>query len=567
MDSKNTLWVGVGDRKGVGKKINKGFQKIDLKDNVTPTTMAEDLQGNLWIGTESKGIFVYHDSVIRQYSVENGLLSNVISVLVIDNQGNVYAGSNKGLDIINPRNAYVYSYTKRTGFTGIDTKNNAALKDDNGNIWIGTQNGAFLCNTAFFKPAPAEPPIRITEFSVNRISRVMQPNLKLRSNENDIEFRFISINLFNPEAVRYRVLLKGLQDEWRDVMGDENSVLYNKLPPGRYTFSVIAKNSEGKWNSLPAQYKFRILAPPYKRAWFLTMLALMIVSGIVVFIKIRERNLKLEKKVLEDRVKERTLALSVANDQLAMKNKDILDSITYAKRIQLSILPPDIPSDNVFILFKPKDIVSGDFYWLTSAGGKEFLAAVDCTGHGVPGAFMSFIGHTSLNKIVIEQGIYEPAKILNKLNEEVAHTLHQKGEDIVNDGMDIALVAYDTATSTLEYAGAFNPLVLIRKGEIIETKANRFAIGRSTGKENEFTNHSIRIEKGDAIYVFSDGYGDQFGGPDNKKFKTGNLKELFVSFQQKSMDEQRLILDNTIETWRGDNDQIDDILVMGKKFS
>ncbi|MBN1413616.1 MAG: SpoIIE family protein phosphatase [Bacteroidales bacterium] len=564
-DSKNNLWVGAKD-KGIGKISAEGISLINLKaDNITPTSVTEDKHGNIWIGTRSKGIYVYHDSIIRQYSVENGLLSNIINVLVIDNKNNVYVGTNMGLNVINSSRNQVFSYTKKNGFTGIETKDNAGLMDINGNIWIGTANGAFLCNTSLGEPVLSEPIIQLTDFSVNRVSRAMQPNLRLRSNENDIIFHFISISLSNPDAVRYRVLLKGLDDEWQD-NEDKNTAIYNKLPPGRYTFNVIAKNNEGIWNSIPAQYSFRIMAPPYKRAWFLTMVSLIILSGIIIFIKIRERNLIHEKRVLESRVKERTLALSVANDELAMKNKDILDSIMYAKRIQLSILPPDIPFDNVFILFKPKDIVSGDFYWLTSAGSKEFLAAVDCTGHGVPGAFMSFIGYTSLNKIVIEQGIYRPSTILNRLNEEVAHTLHQKGEDIVNDGMDIALVAYDPATNQLEYSGAFNPLILIRRGEILETKADRFAIGRATGKEKQFTNHTIMLEKNDAIYMFSDGYADQFGGPEGKKFKTAKLKELFISMQEKTMDEQRKILDTTIENWRSGHEQIDDILVMGRKF-
>jgi ligand-binding sensor domain-containing protein/serine phosphatase RsbU (regulator of sigma subunit) len=561
-DSKNTLWMGARG-KGMAKITKDGARIIS---QITPTSITEDQQGNIWIGTESKGIFVFQDSIIKQYSIDDGMLSNTINILVVDNKNNIYAGSNKGLNIINLQNNQVFSYTKKNGFTGIETKSNAGFRDRDGNIWIGTVNGAFLCNTSLFKPSFSEPLIQISDFSVNRVNRDMQPNLRLRSNENDIIFRFISVSLSNPDAVRYRVSLKGFDEEWRDIVGDDNSVVYNKLPPGRYTFSVIAKNNESVWNTKPAQYSFIILAPLYKRAWFLTMMGLLILAGIIAYIKTRERNLVREKRVLETRVKERTIALSEANMELAMKNKDILDSITYAKRIQLSILPPDIPFDNVFILFKPKDIVSGDFYWITSAGGKEFLAAVDCTGHGVPGAFMSFIGYTSLNKIVIEQGIYQPATILNRLNEEVAHTLHQKGEDIVNDGMDIALIAYDPATNQLDYAGAFNPLVLIRKGEILETKADRFAIGRATGKDKQFTNHTVQLEKNDAVYLYSDGYGDQFGGPEGKKFKTSNLKELFVSIQDKSMDKQREVLDSTIEKWRQGHEQIDDILVMGRKF-
>jgi ligand-binding sensor domain-containing protein/serine phosphatase RsbU (regulator of sigma subunit) len=563
-DSKNTLWVGAKG-KGLAKITKEGTCIISLKGDISPSTITEDLQGNIWVGTDSKGIYVVRDSIIKQYSLNDGLLSNLINVLVVDNKNNVYVGSNKGLNIINTENNQLFSYTKKNGFTGIETKNNAGFRDRDGNIWIGTANGAILCNTSLFRPSFSEPLIEITNFSINRIDHDMLPNLRLRSFENDIIFKYISICLSNPDAVRYRVLLKGYDDEWRDV-GKDNQSIYNKLPAGRYTFNVIAKNNEGVWNSIPAQYSFRILAPPYKRGWFLITIGLLILSAIAAFIKIRERNLVREKRVLESHVKERTLALSVANEELAMKNKDILDSITYAKRIQLSILPPEIPFDDVFILFKPKDIVSGDFYWVTSAGGKEFLAAVDCTGHGVPGAFMSFIGYTSLNKIVIEQGIYQPSSILNRLNEEVAHTLHQKGEDIVNDGMDISLVAYDPAARQLEYAGAFNPLVLIRKGEILETKADRFAIGRATGTEKKFTNHTISLEKNDTIYMYSDGYGDQFGGPEGKKFKTSNLKELFVSIQDKNMEQQREVLDITLEKWRRGHEQIDDILVMGRKF-
>jgi serine phosphatase RsbU (regulator of sigma subunit) len=179
---------------------------------------------------------------------------------------------------------------------------------------------------------------------------------------------------------------------------------------------------------------------------------------------------------------------------------------------------------------------------------------------------MSFIGFTSLNKIIIEQGIYKPSDILERLNEEVATTLHQKGEDIVNDGMDIALVSYDPARTMLEYAGAFNPLILVRKGTLLEAKADRFAIGRTTGKEKSFTNHEISLEKDDTLYIFSDGYADQFGGPESKKFKTSALKELLMRIGHLEIDEQKDVLERAFEDWKVNQEQIDDVLVIGRKF-
>ncbi|MFW5645618.1 MAG: PP2C family protein-serine/threonine phosphatase, partial [Bacteroidota bacterium] len=261
--------------------------------------------------------------------------------------------------------------------------------------------------------------------------------------------------------------------------------------------------------------------------------------------------------------------VTAQKEQLAKKNKDITDSIRYAKRIQVAILPQEIPFENTFILFRPKDIVSGDFYWLEEIGNREYMAAVDCTGHGVPGAFMSIIGSNFLNKIVKEQHIYQPAKILNYLNKEVIANLKSSNEDTtVYDGMDIALVCYDKETNVLEYAGGYNPMILIRSGELQEIKADRFAIGRSLLSTNDrkFTNHKIEMRKGDVIYIYTDGYADQFGGEEGTKFKTKPMKELLIAINEKSMEEQRNILHNTIDVWRGDIEQVDDILIIVRRF-
>jgi ligand-binding sensor domain-containing protein/serine phosphatase RsbU (regulator of sigma subunit) len=563
-DPKGDLWIGSRS-KGLTRLHQGKFTIIENTGNITPTCFAIDQEEKIWVGTESKGVLILEKDTVRHYSTADGLLANLVNLLVCDRENNIYVGTNRGLNKIDQQRNIILTYTRRVGFVGIETKNNACCIDREGNLWFGTANGAIRCNTGLMEEEIHEPAVQINEMRVKGVKIERTAGLKLASNENDITFRYISISLTNPEGISYQVMLDGLHDTWQD-QKNENTIVFYKLQPGRYTFRVRARNDNGVWTSVPADYSFRILAPFYQRGYFIISIIVMALISLATFIRIRERNLVEEKRILEEKVKERTLALSNANDQLSMKNKDIMDSITYAKRIQLAILPSEIPFNNTFIMFKPKDIVSGDFYWMNSAGGKEFLIAVDCTGHGVPGAFMSFIGYTSLNKIIIEQGIYKPSNILNRLNEEVATTLHQKGEDIVNDGMDIALVCYTPGTGKLEYSGAFNPFILLRNDEIIEIKADRFAIGRSTGKEKEFTNHELQLENGDTVYLYSDGYADQFGGPEGKKFKTSGLKDLLIRINSYSIEKQGEILERTFEEWKAGQEQIDDVLIVGRRF-
>jgi serine phosphatase RsbU (regulator of sigma subunit) len=245
------------------------------------------------------------------------------------------------------------------------------------------------------------------------------------------------------------------------------------------------------------------------------------------------------------------------------KNKEIMDSITYAKRIQSAILPPsklvkEYLQDS-FIIYKPKDIVAGDFYWMEHKNGKVLFAAADCTGHGVPGAMVSVVCNNGLNRSVREYNLSDPGKILDKTSEIVIQEF-EKSEDEVKDGMDIALCSLEG--NKLEYAGAHNPLWIIRNGEIIETKANKQPIGKFDNQE-PYTTHSFDLEQGDTIYIFSDGYVDQFGGEKGKKFKAKAFRELLLSIQEKAMEEQSTIIDNAFEAWKGNLEQIDDVCVIG----
>ena len=301
-----------------------------------------------------------------------------------------------------------------------------------------------------------------------------------------------------------------------------------------------------------------------KRRWirnaFILMLLLAVASVVILNKQNQERrktNFILEKK----------------NQRISEQNKDITDSINYAQRIQQALLPsPEtlhslVPDYLVF--FQPRDVVSGDFYWASAQSGYSIFAAVDCTGHGVPGAFMSMIGNSLLNQLVNEQGMVHPDEILFRLREEVIKALKQTGADGESrDGMDISIISIKQNESDcyLEYAGANNPLIHIRQGKLLEIKGDKQPIGIYAGAPQPFRMHKLELQKGDSIYLYTDGFADQFGGFQNKKYKYAQLKELLITIAELPMAAQKEKLKVNFEAWKGDNEQVDDVLVMGFKI-
>ena len=253
------------------------------------------------------------------------------------------------------------------------------------------------------------------------------------------------------------------------------------------------------------------------------------------------------------------------------KQKEILDSIHYAKRIQQAMLTSESYFDehlnaDYFIYYQPKDIVSGDFYWAVAHHNKFYIATADCTGHGVPGAFMSLLNISFLNENVIERNLQNPAQILNEQRKEIIKALNPKGNENSKDGMDCVLCAIDTKNNILEFAAANNPVWLIRSHELIEYKADKMPVGKYEDNAKDFKSQSIVLQKGDLIYTFTDGYADQFGGPKGKKFKYKQLENLLLVNHHLPMDQQRELLSKTINDWKGSNEQVDDILVIGVRI-
>ena len=307
-----------------------------------------------------------------------------------------------------------------------------------------------------------------------------------------------------------------------------------------------------------------------------------LIASIIIFNRLRVT--KEQKHIIEEtneelnQTNEEILAISdkleTQNTQLNYKNAEILSSITYAKRIQEAILPSEEKINSMFkesfVLYRPKDIVSGDFYWFEQLNNKVFWAAVDCTGHGVPGAFMSILGYNGLKKILLERKVTTPSEILEQLTEHITDSIRetQKGEQ-VKDGMDIALCSLDLDSMELEYCGAYNPLYILRNGEIQITKGTKRPVGIFMRRSiPDFVNHKIQLQKNDVVYIFTDGYADQFGGPDlaagGKKFSYHRMRELLIQSSHE-FDTQRDVLDKEYVKWKGSQQQIDDVCVIGIK--
>ena len=624
------LYVGTKHR---GLFILKG-NKVEniLNDTINGleiSSICEDYEGGIWLGSLHNGIFKINGNKSRWITENDGLKSNVIYILQPDKNGNIWIGSNLGLDRFNvlkynkTGKIEVRHYNTDDGLQALEMNLNGSIEDNQGNLWFATNNGILKYDYRYDISNKIPPIINILNIKLHSQSvdwkkysdsltvwNHLPINPILPYNQNHLTFEFVGISYKNPKKIKYSWKLEGFDKKW--VPSTYNrQVIYSNLPHGKYIFKLKSSNNDGVWNKKILEFPFEIQAPVWATWWFITLETGFIILLIYLFIIWRTKSLKKRQKELSRLVSLRTKEITLQKEEIETQrdfvekqknkieeiHKEVSQSINYAQRIQNSILP-DISTlkqnfDDYFVLLNPKDVVSGDFYWWTNIEDHTVITAVDCTGHGVPGAFMSMLGTSFLREIVEKEYITHTGIILHKLRKEIIKALKQKGKhDEQRDGMEMAIISINHKTNVVQFSGANNPLYIIKpviartsdeaisnneqiassptvirndEYTLTEIKGDKMPVAIYQ-RMDKFITHEIQLQKGYLLYMFSDGYADQFGGETGRKFMSKKFKQLLLENAGKPMKMQKKILNNTFEAWKGDLEQIDDVIVLGLKI-
>ena len=627
-DKAGNLWFGTlggGVSKYDGKSFTHYTDKEGLSNN-TVISILEDKSGNLWFGTDGGGVSKYDGKFFTLFTEKEGLSNNTVRTISEDKSGNLWLGTDKGLNYLlagngktanskpqdreDKSNPKIVAFHKEDGLKAEGFSQNAVLLDSKNQIWLGSGKGLSMLDLNSYVFTNHQGPqvqldqiylkekfvdyrnihldstdfgkqLRQLKFSEVQRFQNYPRNLELPYEINHLTFEFSALDWYAPHKIKYQYKLEGLDKDWNNLTA-ENSADYRNIPSGKFTFKVKAIGSANKW-SKTLEYTFTVHPPWWRTWWAYAIYLLLAITGSASVIRWRESSLKTRQKVLESKVAEATGEIRNQKEQVEQqkeiaekrkeeaeqKNRQILDSIEYAKRIQSAILPtPQVVKEylrNSFILYLPKDIVAGDFYWMESVDGTIYFAACDCTGHGVPGAMVSVVCHNALNRSLHEHGLREPGELLTKTAELVSENF-DKSEDELGDGMEASLCAFQPATGSLRWAGANLSLWIYRKEsqQMEEIRGDKQRIGRSEERK-PFQTQNLSIVEGDVLYLFTDGYADQFGGARARKLTKAKFKELLLQIAEMPMEDQKKALLNFHNQYRGGEKQVDDICVIGVK--
>ncbi len=596
--------VYAGDRYGFLYKLNTTTEKFEIvpAKGVKNITDLDYHDGILIISTDGFGVFAWDvesGKVLLNLRKADGLVSDHVFLMQKGSSNVWWLGTQQGLNRLqtdwhtNPTELKFFGIHE--GFFGLETTERTSWSNSQGNIWFGTVDGLIAFNPESYQKNNNIPSLFVTSIHINGVDWTRNENVNVISKggrfntpsefevdyyNNKISFSFTGINLSNPRLTRYYYKLEGLDEDWTGPVS-RRDITFNSLPAGNFTLLLKACNEDGICTEPVIAASFEVLTPFWQRTWFYIVVAITLVTITILITQWRVRSLKAAKHKLEDLVNERTSELrkekelveeqneriNRQRDALEEYNKAVTDSINYARRIQSAMMKPARPetghlAGKVFILYKPKDIVSGDFFWYSETEDSTYITAADCTGHGVPGALMSMIGMAYLNEIMKSVEKPKPDYILFQLRKKIIEGV--LGD--TKDGMDMALCRICWNESKVQFSGANNPLYIIRNHELIELNADKMPIGEHDHKEREFTLHEHELKKGDQLFLFSDGYPDQFGGDRGKKLMKKRFKEILQEVAPLEVQQQCEYLDNQVKNWMEGYEQNDDILVIGIRF-
>lgn len=584
-DQEGLIWIATGAGLNCYNPETTKFRqfKSSLKSRNSLSHNAlysvfEDSEGFIWIGTAGSGVNKYDKKTNKftYYTEKHGLPNGTIYEIEEDNNGNLWFSTGRGLAKLEKKINTITSYDTDDGLQSLEFNNGASFKSSKGELFFGGINGfnSFFPDLIHYNdniPRMSLIAIEIiNEDGKHKVYLDGKKEIELTYKDYMFTIHFAALEYTKPEKNNYSYMMENLDESWIDI-GTQHQKTFSNLNAGEYIFKVKGSNNDLVWNENPVSIKIIITPPFWKSKWSYGLYILIVVLSVYLYIELRTSKLKEANVILREK---QMAALEIAKqkEELTIKNKSIFDSINYAKRIQEAMMPSEYLFKKLFpesfIFYYPKDIVSGDFYWIAEKNNKIFVAAADCTGHGVPGAFMSIIGFDLLRNITKEQGIEDPAQILNLLNEGVAETFSRNTtQSAVKDGMDIALCVIEKSTWTLEFAGAMNPVIIIRDNKIISIRGNRFSVGMASegAVVDRFESHHIPLKENDVLYIFSDGFPDQFGGPFGKKFKYSRFRQLLLTVHSLPMKKQKAFIEENLNNWKGELEQVDDILVIGIK--
>jgi serine phosphatase RsbU (regulator of sigma subunit) len=561
----NTIWAGI-DGGAIKIKLDqsgtaKGYHTYRLNNDYLQRCLVDYVNDTLLLFTDS-GISYYDDSIdsIKPYGESiNEEVAGAKTKFVLTQPGAPWINQGNG-DWRYLSSSDRIQYQDRAILKIFDEI--VTVNVDSGYIWV--ING----DNQLFRIVRNEIPVTmpgidlfIKSITNEKGSYFRLSDIVFGRGDNNVYFDLVAPGYLKQNSTRYQYIVDKMMTSWSK--WSTSSVINLIMQPGSYTLKVRAKDIWGNISDTKSLY-FTIKTPFTKTTPFYLVLGFLALSFIISIVRFRERQLQKEKRVLEEKVRERTA-------EIEAQKREITSSIEYASRIQMAILPVKDLFNNGFkenfIFFKPRDIVSGDFYWITEDEDRIYFTVADCTGHGVPGAFMSTISISIMNEIITHNKKLHANTILNLLREKIKNYLHQTGkEGETSDGLDVSFCILNKNKKLLEFSGAFNPLVIFQQGELKEYRADRMPIGIYHGEKESFTNYEINVNDGDTIYLFSDGFSGQFGGPDGTKYKKANLKKLLAGIYNKPLEEQKQIIEVEFETWKGDGEQIDDITILGVRI-